>query len=369
MKLIFLGANHEVTGSRTLIECGGLYGFVDYGMEQGRNVFENAESPVSPSQLDFILLTHAHIDHSGYLPLLYKNGFRGTIFATEITTQLCRIMLRDSAHIQMQEAQWQSRKGKRANHGTVEPVYNIDDAEGTLELFSPHGYGEIVDVAPGVRARFADIGHLLGSSAVEVWLSENGQEKKVVFSGDLGNTNQPIIRDPGTIDDADYLVIESTYGDRLHDTERPDRAAILAECIQRAFDRGGNVIIPSFAIGRTQEMLFLMREILQRGLIKGHAEIPVYVDSPLAIEATTIFNECDPCYFDDETRALLKSGINPLKFPGLVTTPTTQESIDINSDKRPKIVISASGMCDAGRIRHHLKHNLWRPERDRKSVV
>jgi len=331
-------------------------------MEQGRDTYKNAEIPIAQNRLDYVLLTHAHIDHSGYLPLLYKNGFRGKIISTDITAKLCAIMLRDSAHIQTQEAAWHNRKGKRADRADVVPIYDINDAEGAIKLFEPHKYGEIVDVIPGVKARFRDIGHLLGSSAIEVWLTEGDTTKKVVFSGDVGNINQPIIRDPATISDTDYLVIESTYGDRLHSTDRPDHTAILAACIQRAFDRGGNVVIPSFAVGRTQEMLYFIREIIARGLVKGHPYIPVYVDSPLANEATTIFNECDPAYFDDETRALLDRGINPLQFPGLNTAVTSEESKLINADLAPKVIISASGMCDAGRIRHHLKHNLWRSE-------
>lgn len=362
MKLTFIGANHEVTGSRTLIEIGGQYGLVDYGMEQGRDIFENAPLPVSPGSIDFILLTHAHIDHSGYIPLLYKNGFRGRIFATGITTQLCGIMLRDSAHIQMQEAEWRSRKNKRADAPGVEPVYDIDDAEGALTLFVPCEYGDVIKIAEGVRARFTDIGHLLGSSAIEVWLKEEGREKKVVFSGDVGNLNQPIIKNPAPVKSADYLVIESTYGDRLHSKEKPDFAGILAACIQRAFDRGGNVVIPAFAVGRTQEMLYFIREIKARGLVKGHPDFPVYMDSPLANEATTIFQNCDTGCFDEETASLLRSGKNPLVFPGLRKAVSSEESKAINEDRASKVIISASGMCDAGRIRHHLKHNLWRPE-------
>lgn len=362
MKLTFIGANHEVTGSRTLIECGGHYGVVDFGMEQGRDDFVNAPLPVLPADIEFVLLTHAHIDHSGYIPLLYKNGFKGKVFATDITTQLCNIMLRDSAHIQMQDAEWKTRKNKRSDVPPIAPVYDMDDALGALELFVPCLYGQIIDIIPGVKVRFSDIGHLLGSSAIEVWLTEAGEEKKVVFSGDVGNTNQPIIKDPAPLEETDYLVIESTYGDRLHDEDRPDHVAILAGFFQRAFDRGGNVVIPAFAVGRTQEMLYFIREIKKRGLVKGHPEFPVYMDSPLANEATTIFQNCDVSYFDEEAANLLRSGINPLVFPGLKKAVSSEDSKAINDDPTPKVIISASGMCDAGRIRHHLKHNLWRKE-------
>ncbi len=359
MKLTFLGACHEVTGSCTLIEINGKYGLVDYGMEQGRNLYENEDLPVKPGDIDFLLLTHAHIDHSGMIPLLYKNGFQGQVFSTDVTAQLCQIMLRDSAHIQMQEAEWKSRKAIRAGGSALEPVYDINDAEGALELFVPCTYGQMVDVAPGVQCRFTDIGHLLGSSCIEVWLTEGGETRKIVFSGDVGNINQPILKDPNTVDETDYLLIESTYGDRLH-PERPDYISILADYIQRTFDRGGNVVIPSFAVGRTQELLYFIREIKEQGRIHGHDGFSVYVDSPLANEATRIFQNCNPAYLDEDARALINRGINPLVFPGLKTSISADDSKAINFDPTPKVILSASGMCDAGRIRHHLKHNLWR---------
>ena len=361
MKLTFLGACHEVTGSSTLIQVGGMTGLVDYGMEQGRNLYENEPLPVKPGDIDFLLLTHAHIDHSGYIPLLYKNGFQGKIFATGVTTELCQIMLRDSAHIQMQDAEWKSRKAQRAGRPAVEPVYDMNDAEGALSLFVPCDYGAMVDVAEGVRCRFTDIGHLLGSSCIEIWLTEGGQEKKIVFSGDVGNLGQPILKDPGHVAEADFLVIESTYGDRLH-AEKPDYVGILADFIQRTFDRGGNVVIPSFAVGRTQELLYFIREIKERGMVHGHDGFPVYVDSPLANEATRIFQNCDTAYLDEAARALVERGVNPLVFPGLKTSVTADDSKAINFDATPKVILSASGMCDAGRIRHHLKHNLWRAD-------
>lgn len=361
MQLTFLGACHEVTGSSTLIEIGGHYGLVDYGMEQGKNIFENAPLPVNPGDIEFLLLTHAHIDHSGNIPLLYKNGFKGQIFATEVTSQLCQIMLRDSAHIQMQEAEWKSRKAQRAGRPAVEPIYDMNDAEGALSLFVPCHYGQEIHVAEGVRCRFTDIGHLLGSSCIELWLTEGDTTKKVVFSGDVGNRNQPILKDPGHVAGADFLVIESTYGDRTH-AERADYIGILADYIQRTFDRGGNLVIPSFAVGRTQELLYFMREIKERGLIHGHEDFPVYVDSPLANEATRIFQNCDVTYLDEAARALVSRGVNPLIFPGLRISVSADDSKAINFDASPKVILSASGMCDAGRIRHHLKHNLWRAD-------
>ncbi len=361
MKLTFLGACHEVTGSSTLIEIDGRYGLVDYGMEQGRNIFENAPLPVKPGDIDFLLLTHAHIDHSGYIPLLYKNGFRGQIFTTAVTSQLCQIMLRDSAHIQMQEAEWKSRKALRAGRPAVPPIYDMNDAEGALGLFVPCDYGKEIQVAQGLRCRFTDIGHLLGSSCIEVWLTEGGQTKKLVFSGDVGNRNQPILKDPSQVAEADFVVIESTYGDRVH-AERADYIGILADYIQRTLDRGGNLVIPSFAVGRTQELLYFIREIKEQGLVRGHENFPVYVDSPLANEATRIFQNCDVAYLDEAARDLVNRGINPLVFPGLRTSVSADDSKAINFDAAPKVILSASGMCDAGRIRHHLKHNLWRSD-------
>ena len=361
MKITFLGATHEVTGSCTLIEAGGKYGLVDCGMEQGKDVFENQEIPVSPGNLDFVLLTHAHIDHSGKLPLLYKNGFRGAIYATEATCNLCDIMLRDSAHIQMFEAEWRSRKAQRKGEAPYQPMYDINDAEGAIKKLRPCPYDSVIQIGENFEIRFTDVGHLLGSSCIEVWITEGAVRKKIVFSGDVGNANQPIIKNPGTVSEADYVVIESTYGDRYHEA-RPDYVKYLTDCIQRTLDRGGNVVIPSFAVGRTQELLYFIREIKEKGLVTGHDNFPVYVDSPLAIEATGIFLQCDTACFDEATTALIRSGVNPLVFPGLKTAVSSEESKMINFDPTPKVIISASGMCEAGRIRHHLKHNLWRRE-------
>ncbi len=360
MRIQFIGATHEVTGSCTLLEVNSKYYMVDCGMEQGKDVFQNISLPVAASQIEAVFLTHAHIDHSGMLPKLYKDGFRGSIYATEETCNLCDIMLRDSAHIQEFEAQWRSRKAERLGGKGPEPVYDTQDAINTIALFRRCKYGQKINPADGIDLRFTDIGHLLGSACIELWLTEGNITKKIVFSGDVGNTNQRIIRDPQRVDEADYLVIESTYGNRLHDADRKDIQKELAGHLQSAFDRGGNVVIPSFAVGRTQEMLYLIREIKQKGLVHGHEGFKVYVDSPLAADATAIFMQCDKDCFDDETRAILEQGINPIWFDDIRMTVTSDESKQINFDFEPKVIISASGMCEAGRIRHHLKHNLWR---------
>ena len=361
MKLMFLGADHEVTGSCHYIEACGKSILLDCGMEQGRDTYENQEIPVAASAIDYVFLSHAHIDHSGLLPLLYKNGFQGKIYATDATCDLCRIMLLDSAHIQEFEAQWRNRKAKRAGTPPFEPLYTTIEASAVMECFVPCDYQEIIDVTDGIRLRFTDVGHLLGSSSIEIWLTENKISKKLVFSGDIGNRNQPIIHDPRYTDEADYVIMESTYGDRCH-SAAPDYVQALATEIQDTLDRGGNLIIPSFAVGRTQEMLYFIREIKERGLVHGHNGFPVYVDSPLAIEATKVFMRNRMDCFDTEALTLVRQGINPLEFPGLQLAITPEDSTAINFDRTPKVILSASGMCEAGRIRHHLKHNLWRPE-------
>ena len=362
MKLTFLGATHEVTGSCTLIEINGKYGIVDCGMEQGQDIFENQALPVKAGELDFVLLTHAHIDHSGNLPLLYKNGYSGLIYATAATTHLCEIMLRDCAHIQESEAEWRSRKSKRAGGPEIEPVYTMADAEDAIAHLRPVDYGKEVQIGEGVVVRFTDAGHLMGSGSIELWLTEGGVTKKIVFSGDIGNLDQPLLKDPVYVEEADYVVTESTYGNRYHEKGEVNNIRYLADCIQRTFDRGGNVVIPSFAVGRTQEILYFIREIKVQGLVTGHGDFPVYVDSPLANEATGIFLQADTHYFDEATVALIEQGINPLMSPGVQLSVTSEESKAINMNRQPKVIISASGMCEAGRIRHHLKHNLWRRE-------
>lgn len=361
MELTFIGAAHEVTGSCTLLENHGEYFLIDCGMEQGVNVYENVPLPVSADSISAVFLTHAHIDHSGMLPKLYKDGFRGKIYATEVTCNLCDVMLRDSANIQSFEAEWRSRKAQRAGEKPEEPVYTLEDAIGVLKLFYPCQYGKRYPISGGVQIQFTDIGHLLGSACIEVWLKDADAEKKIVFSGDVGNINQPILNDPQTVGEADYLVIESTYGNRLHDRPK-DAVAELAHYLQRAFDRGGNVVIPSFAVGRTQELLYALRQIKQEHLVTRHDGFPIYMDSPLAEEATAVFMQCSSDYFDPETKALLAEGINPIWCADLQLSITAEDSKAINADPRPKVILSASGMCEAGRIRHHLKHNLWKPQ-------
>jgi metallo-beta-lactamase family protein len=361
MRIMFIGATHEVTGSCYYLEAAGKKFLVDCGMEQGPNYFENEEIPVPPSDLDFILLTHAHIDHSGKLPLLYARGFRGSIYSTCATEDLCNIMLRDSAHIQMFEAEWKNRKGQRAGKPAVEPIYNMEDALGAISLFVGCPYNEGVELAEGIRVEFVDAGHLLGSASIVLQLTEDGEERKIVFSGDIGNKNQPLINDPVYLHSADYVVMESTYGNRSHEAVC-DYEVLLAEVIQKTFARGGNVVIPSFAVGRTQEMLYFIRKIKASRMVQGFGEFQVVVDSPLAVEATNIFQKHYHDCYDKEAMGLLEQGINPITFPGLKLSITSEDSKAINLDERPKVIISASGMCDAGRIKHHLKHNLWRKE-------
>ena len=360
MKLSFLGAAHEVTGSCHFIEACGKKILVDCGMQQGQDD-DTQELPVVPADIDYLFLTHAHIDHSGKLPLLSKMGFNGKIFTTVATGELCSIMLQDSAHIQEFEAEWKNRKRQRAGEDLYEPLYTIEDAQRIMKRFVTFEYNQIISVCDGIKIRFIDVGHLLGSASIEVWIEEEDTNKKLVFSGDIGNLNQPLIRDPQYITEADYVVMESTYGDRNHGPA-PDYVQELADIIKETFDQGGNVVIPSFAVGRTQELLYFLRDIVNNNRIPGYSEIPVYVDSPLAVEATNVFNKNVKGYFDEEAMSLINQGINPITFPGLKISVTSDESKAINFDSRSKVIISASGMCDAGRIRHHLKHNLWRAE-------
>ena len=362
MRLSFFGAAHEVTGSCHLLEACGKNILIDCGMEQGPDLYENQELPVAPGDVDYILLTHAHIDHSGNIPLLVKKGFSGEIITTFATADLCDIMLRDSAHIQEFEAEWRNRKARRSGEPEYEPIYTVADADAATKLLAPVDYGQKITLCDGIEVRFNDVGHLLGSASIEVWITEGDVSKKVVFSGDVGNVNQPIIKDPQLVKEADYLVIESTYGDRTHGEDIPDYVGEFTRILRETFQKGGNVVIPSFAVGRTQEILYFIREIKEKNLLPEFPGFEVYVDSPLAIEATNVFNKNVKGCFDEEAMELVNQGINPLLFRGLKTTITSDESRQINFDTKPKVILSASGMCEAGRIRHNLKHNLWRPE-------
>ena len=361
MKLMFLGAAHEVTGSCTLLQACGKNILIDCGMEQGQDMYENCDLPISAGQIDAVCLTHAHIDHSGKIPMLVSQGFKGPIYATEATRRLCQIMLRDSAHIQEMEAEWRNRKAERSGAPKYIPPYTMVDAENALRLFMAYPYEERTEIFPGIAIRFGDAGHLLGSSSIYFELEEEGERRSIVFSGDLGNRRRPLIRDPEPAQSCDFAVIESTYGTRLHG-ETPDYVNQLSQILQDTFDRGGNVVIPSFAVGRTQEMLYLIRTIKEQGRVKGHDDFPVYVDSPMAVEAARIYAAGLTDFYDEETLALLAKGIDPICFKNLQLSVTSDESKLINEDPEPKVILSASGMCEAGRIRHHLKHNLWKKE-------
>ncbi|MBR2389813.1 MAG: MBL fold metallo-hydrolase, partial [Mogibacterium sp.] len=314
------------------------------------------------ADIDAIVVTHAHIDHTGKLPFLVANGYSGPIYSTAATRELCDIMLKDSAHIQEAEVQWRNRKGKRAaDEGEFVPLYTTEDVLRTMPLFKTAGYNTEVEIFDGVKISYTDAGHLLGSSNVLFTINEDGVERTLLFSGDLGNLDKPLIKSPEDPPHADYVVCESTYGDRTH-PEAPDYVSQLTGIIQSTLDRGGNVVVPAFAVGRTQELLYYIRIIKEKGLVKRHDGFPVVVDSPLAVEATNIYSTEMYEYYDEEAIDLLRAGINPVTFPDLKVSVSSDESRAINEDTTPKIIISASGMCEAGRIRHHLKHNLWRPE-------
>jgi metallo-beta-lactamase family protein len=360
MRVEFLGGVRTVTGSATLLEKDSLMWLVDCGMFQGGRELEKRNWKIQPyraKDLSFILLTHAHIDHSGLIPKLVKEGFRGKVICTQATLDLCEVMLQDSGRIQETEAEWQNRKGKRAGKGEAVPLYTAKDAVKSLQSFRTVAYDEIVQLADGLKARFQDAGHILGSALIEIWVQEGGEEKKIVFSGDLGNTDQPIVRDPSIVEEGDLLWLESTYGDRLHKS-REETVQELLKIIQEAISHQAKVVIPAFAVERTQDIIYTLGQFIRKGALPS---IPVYIDSPLAISATEIFKKNPDC-FDRETQELLTGGESPLDIPGIVYTRTTEESKAINEDSRPGIIVSASGMCDSGRIQHHLKHHLWREE-------
>ena len=361
MKLSFYGAAQCVTGSCHCLEVNGKRILIDCGLQQGRDEIDNQTLPFAPGTIDCVLITHAHIDHSGRVPMLIRQGFQGRIITTRLTADLLDVMLADSAHIQESDAEWTNRKAKRSGAPAVEPLYTVADAARVREFLTTCEYRQKIEVCEGVTAEFIDAGHLLGSAFIVVEATENGVTKRLVFSGDLGNVDQPIIRDPSPIEGADYVVMESTYGDRNH-TEVWSYTDELAEIIDQTLARGGNVVIPSFAVGRTQELLYFMREIKDAGLVKSNPDFPVYIDSPLAKKATTIFVGDLNGYLDEEARELVGDGTHLFNFTNLRMTETSEESKQINLDTAPKVIISASGMCDAGRIRHHLKPNLWRAE-------
>ena len=369
MKVTFLGATKTVTGSNFLVEGAGKKFLVDCGMYQGSaaDEYEN-EAPFlfNVDEIDFVLLTHAHIDHSGRIPKLYNEGYRNPVIATKATCDLCSIMLPDSGHIQEMEAEWKNRKRERKGEDPIPPMYTAEDAAKSIEIFKPVQYDEIVDIDENIKARFNDAGHMLGSSIIEVWITENGETKKIVFTGDLGNNDIPLLSPPTMISDADYLVMESTYGNRLH-MRNDDKAEIFLNVVYETLEKGGTVVIPSFAVGRTQEILYELNRIKE---VKHDEEfykkyqklmsVPVYVDSPLAISATEIFKE-NMNLFNEETQEIINAGDNPLEFSGLKFTRTAEESKALNASEESSIIISASGMCEVGRIKHHLKHHLWEP--------
>ena len=371
MKITFLGATKTVTGSNFLVETENKKFLVDCGMYQGaaEDEYEN-EAPFdfNIEEIDFMLLTHAHIDHSGRIPKLYNEGFRKPIYAHKATCDLCSLMLPDSGHIQEMEVEWKNRKRERKGEKPLPPLYTAEDAARSLELFEPVKYDEIIEITPQIHVRFNDAGHMLGSSIIEVWVKEDGKDVKTVFSGDIGNNDIPLLSEPTMIEETDYLIMESTYGNRLH-IRNNEKAKMFLQIVSETLNKGGNVIIPSFAVGRTQEILYELNKIKDNKTddekfleeYKTLMKTPVYVDSPLAISATEVFKE-NMDLFDEETQEEISKGDNPLEFPGLNFTTTADESKALNENKVPSIIISASGMCEVGRIKHHLKHNLWDPK-------
>ena len=371
MKITFLGATRTVTGSNFLVEGAGKKFLVDCGMWQGKaeQEMENSqEFEFNPSEIDFMLLTHAHIDHSGRIPKLYNEGFRNKVYAHKATCDLCALMLPDSGHIQETEVEWKNKKRKRKGEEPIEPIYTAEDAVRCLEIFEPVQYDQIIEITPEIHVRFNDAGHMLGSSIIEVWVKEGENVTKTVFTGDIGNNDIPLLSPPTMIEDTDFLVMESTYGSRLH-MRNDEKAEIFLDVVSETLDNGGTVVIPSFAVGRTQEILYEINKLKDeygddeefRRKYKTIMKAPVYVDSPLAISATEVFRE-NTELFDEETKEEIMRGDNPLEFPGLKFTKTADESKALNEDQTPSIIISASGMCEVGRIKHHLKHNLWNPK-------
>ena len=371
MKVTFCGATKTVTGSNFLVEGAGKKFLVDCGLYQGgaKDEIKNEEPfPYDINEIDFMLLTHAHIDHSGRIPKLYNEGFRNPIYATNATCDLCAIMLPDSGHIQETETEWKNRKRIRRGEEELVPIYDAETAAKSLELFKGEPYNQIIELDDDIHVRFNDAGHMLGSSIIEIWIRENGENKKIVFSGDLGNNDIPLLAEPTIIQDANFLVMESTYGNRLH-IKNENKAKTFINIVTDTIKNGGTVVIPSFAVGRTQEILYELNKIKDSEDDSPEFErkyrllmnTPVYVDSPLAISATEVFKE-NMDLFDEETQELIRRGDNPLEFPGLKFTQTVEESKALNESNESAIIISASGMCEVGRIKHHLKHNIWNPK-------
>ena len=365
MKITFWGAAQTVTGSCHILEAGGLTLLIDCGLHQGNHTEElmNAEDfPINPANIDYLLLTHAHIDHSGRIPLLVKKGFKGKILTTGAACDLCSIMLPDSGHIQETEAEWKNKKNLRKGMNITEPLYTYQDALDSLVFFRAIEYDEVINLNSSVKVRFVDAGHMLGSSFIEIWENLDGKQSKILFSGDVGNKGAPLLKDPSVIEEADFVVIESTYGNRLHPDRHQDMN-LMVNTILETTRRGGNVVIPSFAVGRTQEMIYYFNQNrdTHHQNIKALSKIPVFIDSPLATSATSVFRNHLEC-FDEEARLYIENGDNPLDFEGLKFSVSKEDSMALNEILSGAIIISPSGMCEAGRIKHHLKYNLWRPE-------
>lgn len=365
MKIRFLGANSSVTGSCHLITTKKHRFLLDCGMFQGSDEMDELNSrdfDFDPSEIDFMFLSHAHIDHSGRIPLLVKRGFRGSIYCTDATADLLKIMLKDSASIQEREVEWKNRKSQRAGKPLVEPLYTMKDVEETLKYVVPVLYDQLVEIDEEVKAVFNDAGHILGSSIIELFITEDNDVSKIVFSGDLGVKGKPILRDPTIIKKADCVIMEATYGNRLH--EKNDTSIQkLVDIVIKTIRRGGNVVIPAFAVGRTQEIIYEFNRFYEEHSEYREAlkDVYVYVDSPMATSVTDVFR-ANVQVFDDETREYILRGDHPLDFKNLKFVRTTEESVALNTNPEPKVIISSSGMCEAGRIKHHLKHNLWNPK-------
>lgn len=361
MNITFLGAAQTVTGSCFLLEGAGDKVLIDCGMFQGGASLEELnrdDFAFNPAELAHVVLTHAHIDHTGRLPKLVKDGFRGKIYSTEPTRSLCEIMLLDSAHIQQTDAEYTSKKNARKGLPPQEPLYTEEDVEETMKLFIDFAYDKIIELTPNIKIRFIDAGHMLGSSYVEIWVTEDGKTQKVLFSGDIGNINKPILNNPKYVDEADYVICESTYGGRCHTCKR-DSEDLLSIIIDTMREKG-TLVIPSFAVGRTQEILYDINHYKENDMLGQYSDVRVLVDSPLAIKATEVFKKYYGL-FDEDAQRLIAQGDDPLMFPNLEYSLTTDDSKAINADDSPKIIISASGMADAGRVRHHIKHNIYKP--------